>query len=104
MEELLKLLRDGHSRSVELLALELRTSTEDILRRMEFLERAGMIRRVLNTGSGCGGSSCTSGSSCAGSCSGCGGSASGASGKKTCSDCLPDGGFKHMGEMWEVVN
>ena len=48
MEELLNLLRDGHSRSIEMLAAELNTSIDDIIRRIEFLERAGMIRRVLN--------------------------------------------------------
>lgn len=92
MEELLSLLKDGHSRSVEMLAAELNTTTDDILRRMDFLEHAGLIRRVLNTGKGCSAAGCSS-------CSGC----SGANGTAACSSCLPEGGFKHMGEMWEVV-
>ncbi len=90
MEALLDLLKDGTSRSVELLAVELHTTTEDVRRQMEFLERAGYIRRVLNTGADCGN----------GGCAGC--SAHAKSGK-TCSGCLPDGGFAHMGEMWEFV-
>ncbi len=80
MEELLALLRDGHSRSPEMLAAELGTSPEDVRRKMEFLERAGMIRRIK-------------------SCSGC---PSGCSGK-SCAGCLPDGGFQNMGTMWEVL-
>ncbi|MCR5189650.1 MAG: Lrp/AsnC family transcriptional regulator [Treponema sp.] len=95
MEEVLALLKDGHSRSVEMLAAELNTSTDDILRRIEFLEHAGLIRKVLNTGSGQG---CASAS-----CSGCSGCSCGHNKKATCSGCLPDGGFKHMGQMWEVV-
>ena len=79
MEELLNLLRDGHSRSIEMLASELSTTTDEILRRMEFLERAGMIRRVLNIKN-----------DCSHDCS-------------NCKKCLPEGGFKNMGEMWEVV-
>ena len=85
MEELLNLLRDGHSRSIEMLAAELNTSTDDINRRIEFLERAGMIRRVLNIKNNCS-HGCNGGH-----CPGC---------KK---GCLPEGGFKNMGEMWEVV-
>ena len=87
MEELLNLLRDGHSRSIEMLAAELNTNVDDIIRRIEFLERAGMIRRVLNiknsSSKGCS-HDCTS-------CSNCKAHA-----------CLPEGGFKNMGEIWEV--
>ena len=88
MEALLDLLKDGTSRSVEQLAAELHTGSEDVLRRMELLERAGLIRRVLHRGTGCG------------ACTGCGGKP-----KKgaPCAGCLPDGGFANMGEMWEVV-
>ena len=53
MEELLNLLRDGHSRSIEMLAAELNTSTDDINRKIEFLERVGLIRRVLNIKNDC---------------------------------------------------
>ncbi len=31
-------------------------------------------------------------------CSGCG------TGGKACAGCMPEGGFQHMGVMWEVVN
>ena len=91
MEELLNLLRDGHSRSIEMLAAELNTSTEDVIRRIEFLERAGIIRRVLNIKNDCSGG-CPGGHSC-GTCPGC----------KAHAGCMPEGGFKNMGEMWEVV-
>ena len=92
MEELINLLKDGHSRSIEMLAAELNTTTDDIERRIEFLERAGMIRRVLNIKNGCSkGCSASGGHSCA-SCQ-----------AHTCKGCIPEGGFKNMGEMWEVV-
>ncbi len=93
MEELLNLLRDGHSRSIEMLAEELNTSTDDINRRIEFLERAGMIRRVLNIKN-----DCSKGCS-GGHCPGCKAHA----GSSPCKGCLPEGGFKNMGEMWEVI-
>ncbi|MCR5079890.1 MAG: Lrp/AsnC family transcriptional regulator [Treponema sp.] len=79
MEELLNLLRDGHSRSIEMLAAELNITVDDVKRRIEFLERAGVIRRVKNTKS----------------CSGC-------HGCKTHSGCIPENGFKNTGEMWLV--
>ncbi|MCR4632177.1 MAG: Lrp/AsnC family transcriptional regulator [Treponema sp.] len=100
MEELLNLLRDGHSRSIEMLAAELKTSTEDIIRRIEFLERAGIIRRVLNIKNDCSGG-CPGGHSC-GTCPGCR-SHTENSANSPCKGCLPEGGFKNMGEMWEVV-
>ena len=97
MEELLNLLRDGHSRSIEMLAAELNTTTDDIVRRIELLERAGIIRRVLNIkndcSKGCNTFNCSS-------CPGC--KAHG--GTSPCKGCLPEGGFKNMGEMWEVVS
>ena len=93
MEELLSLLRDGHSRSIEMLAAELNTSTDDINRRIEFLERAGLIRRVLNIKN-----DCSHGCS-GGHCPGC----KVHSGSTPCKGCLLEGGFKNMGEMWEIV-
>ncbi len=92
MEELLKLLKDGHARTVDMLAIELDTSVEDIQRRIEYLERMHVIKRVPlspeNGGKGC--SECVA---CAGS------------GKKksSCAGCMPEGGFRSMGEMWEVL-
>ncbi|MCR4741955.1 MAG: Lrp/AsnC family transcriptional regulator [Treponema sp.] len=94
MEELLALLKDGHSRSVEMLAAELNTSVEDIMRRMDFLERAGYIRKVVTNSPGKSCSSCSNCSSCS----------SGHGKKSSCSACMPDGGFKHMGQIWEVVS
>ena len=88
MEELLNLLRDGHSRSIEMLAAELNTNVDDIIRRIEFLERAGMIRRVLNIKNNskkCCSHDCTSCSNCkAHACK---------SGSSHCKSCLPEGGL-----------
>ena len=84
MRELLELLKDGRARSIEMFAAELHTTVEDIRRRIEYLERTGLIHRVSLNSSGCGGS-----------CSGCDG--------KTCAGCMPKDGFQNMGEMWEVV-
>ena len=98
MEELLNLLRDGHSRSIEMLAAELNTNAEDIVRRIEFLEHAGIIRRVINIKNdctrGCGTHGCSS-------CPGC--RAHGKQKASVCASCISDGGFKNMGEMWEIV-
>lgn len=89
MEKLLELLRDGKSRTVEMLALELNTGVEEIKRNIDFLERTGMIRRVAfssgNAGHSCGG------------CTGCG------TGKSACGGCMPPEGFENMGVMWEVM-
>ena len=87
MEELLELLKDGHARTLELLASELKTDTDDIKRKIEYLEKIGAVRRISLLSCG------------AGKCSGCAMS----SGTAPCKGCLPDGGFKNMGEMWEVV-
>lgn len=91
MNELIELLRDGKSRTPEMLADELHTSVEVVMRNIEFLERAGIIKRI--TFSDCQ----SSGHSCEG-CSGCG------TGKKTCKGCMPENGFQNMGIMWEVIN
>ena len=53
MTELLDLLKDGRARSVEELALSLRTNVEDVRRRMEYLEHAGYLRRVGSCGHSC---------------------------------------------------
>ena len=88
MEELLELLKDGQARTKEMLALELNTNVADVDRQLEFLESIGMIKRI--DFSACEGNSCGT----CGSCSGSEGS--------TCKGCLPKGGFKNMGTMWEV--
>ncbi len=90
MNELLALLKDGKSRTPEMLAQELHTTVENVSRDIDFLERAGLIRRISfsdphNLSPSCNG------------CSGCG------TGKKNCAGCMPDGGFQNMGCMWEVV-
>ncbi len=87
MKELLELLKDGHARTIPMLAYELHTDEADILRQIEFLENMGAIKKVWSNEPKCGG------------CSGCSGGS-----KKTCKSCAPDGGFKNMGQMWEVVN
>ncbi|MBR6222351.1 MAG: hypothetical protein IKQ71_02815 [Lachnospiraceae bacterium] len=88
MEELLKLLKDGHARTLEMLADQLGTDTKDVLRQIEYLEHAGLLRSVLCDQVSCNG------------CTGC----STTSGTKACKSCLPEGGFKNMGQMWEVVS
>ena len=85
MKELLNLLKDGKSRSVSMLAAELGMSESQVQRDIEFLEMSGVIRRIEF--------------SACGSCSGC----SGGQGTKTCPGCMPEGGFKNMGVMWEVI-
>ena len=99
MRELIELLKDGHARTIKLLAIELKTSEEDVKRQIEYLTNIGVIKKV-DMSCGCGGS-CggVSGSSGCGGCS----SASGSGSCNSCSSCLPDGGFKNMGEMYEVV-
>ena len=63
---------------------------DDIKRKLEYLEMIGAIKRVSVFS--CDGSHCTE---CA---------VHSHSGKDPCKGCLPDGGFKNMGEMWEVVS
>lgn len=81
------------------MAIELGTSEEDVKRQIEYLTHMGIIKKV-DMSCGCGGS--------------CGGSCKGNSGKEShgkacesscgsCGSCLPEGGFKNMGEMYEVV-
>lgn len=90
MQKLLELLKDGNSRTLEILANELGMTTEDVMRRMEYLERIGVIRRVLKSfeNKECG--------NC-GPCSGCDGCAS------ICKGCIPQNAVLNMGEMWEIV-
>ncbi len=85
MNELIELLKDGRSRSVTMLAAELGKPAWQIERDIDFLEKTGVIRRVVT--------------SACGSCSGC----STDGGSKSCPGCMPDGGFKNMGVMWEIV-
>jgi predicted DNA-binding transcriptional regulator YafY len=86
MQELLELLKDGKSRSITMIATELNKSVDQIERDIEFLERTGVIRRIEF--------------SMCGSCSGC----SSGVGPKTCPGCTPEGGFKNMGVMWEIID
>ena len=88
MEELLELLKDGHARTLELLASELNTDTDDIKRKIEYLEKKGIIKRSFSLSCG------------VGKCSEC----AMHSGSAPCRGCLPEGGFKNMGEMWEVIS
>ncbi len=86
MEELLELLKDGHARTLEILASELKTDTDDIKRKLEYLENIGVIRKISLL-------------SCGAACPEC----AMRSGTAPCKGCVPDGGFKNMGEMWEIV-
>lgn len=86
MQELLTLLKDGKSRSMAMIAAELNMSEAQVQRDIEFLERSGVIRRIEF--------------SMCGNCSGC----SAGEGHKTCPGCMPDGGFKNMGVMWEIID
>ena len=88
MKELLALLKDGNSRTVENLASELGTTPSDIDRRLEYLEHIGMIRRVFFSAE----AKCRSCSGCG--CSGC---------DAVCKGCMPDNVSDNMGEMWEIV-
>lgn len=88
MERLLELLKDGHARTLELLAAELDTDLDDVKRQIEYLENMGLIKRETGRDRGCG--NC---SACSGTCSD----------GQTCKGCLPDGGFKNMGQMWSVA-
>ena len=98
MQQLLTLLSDGRSRTIEMLAAELGTTNEDVLRKIDFLERSGLIRRVATSFPN-GESLFTAGKkpvakpSCSGHCSSCSG----------CTACMPKDGFKNMGVMWEVL-
>ena len=85
MNELLELLKDGNSRTVDILAAELGTTPDDISRQLEYLERIGMIRKV----------SFSVPKTCGGSCSGCNAA--------ECKGCMPKNASVNMGEMWEVV-
>ncbi|MCR5410177.1 MAG: DeoR family transcriptional regulator [Lachnospiraceae bacterium] len=91
MEELIELLKDGKSRTLEMLASDMHTSTDVIRRDLDYLERTGVIKRVRFF------DSCSAGHSCEG-CSGCG------TGGRSCASCMPEGGFRNMGVMWEVVD
>lgn len=109
MEKLLQLLSDGRSRTIEMLADELGTTTSDILRKIDFLERSKIIRRVA-TSYPKGETLLTAGKdknnvpACPGHCTSCSGcSHKGGTGSKVCTACMPEGGFKNMGIMWEVV-
>ncbi len=83
----MELLKDSHARTLPMLAEELDTDITGVFRLIEYLEHIGMIRRVIGDQVSCHGcSGCTSGS-----------------GGKMCGSCLPEGGFKNMGQMWEVV-
>ena len=88
MEELLELLKDGHARTIELLASELHTDTDDIKRKLEYLEMMGIIKKSFAPSCG------------TGKCSEC----PMHYGTVPCKGCLPEGGFKNMGEMWEVIS
>ncbi len=92
MERLLEKLKDGHARTTVALAGELDTTPADIRRKLEYLERNGIVRKVsLNLNCG----SCADGKG--GGCSGYG-----SKGVK-CSSCLPSSDLMNMGEIWEVV-
>lgn len=90
MEKLIELLMDGKSRTIEMLAMELDTSIENVKRDIDFLEQTQVIRRIELGGTQNAGHSCDG-------CTGCG------TGKQACAACMPEGGFRNMGVMWEIV-
>ena len=47
MEELIRLLKDGRSRTLEMLAMDLGTSVEKVKRDIEFLENMGTMWEVI---------------------------------------------------------
>ena len=90
MQDLLELLKDGNSRTLEMMAKDLGTTTGDVIRRMEYLEHIGAIRQVaFMDNSGCG--------SCSG-CTGCSGESQAA-----CRGCVPQNADVNMGKVWEVA-
>ncbi|MCR5284633.1 MAG: hypothetical protein K6D95_03445 [Treponema sp.] len=105
MEQLLQLLTDGRSRTIEMLAAELHTTSDDILRKIDFLERSKIIRRVASSYPE-NETLLTAGKNpvpvCSGHCTSCAGCSHG-KGKSHCTSCMPEGGFKNMGIMWEIV-
>ena len=96
MEDLLALLKDGRARTKELLAIELSTSMEDIERKLEFLENAGVIKRVSFQTKTCDPNHCKTCSAHPAKRDGRGGD--------VCKGCMPEEGFKNMGEAWEIEN
>ncbi|MCR4648371.1 MAG: hypothetical protein K5776_04755 [Lachnospiraceae bacterium] len=88
MQRLLELLKDGKSRTKEMLSEELGITSEQLDRDMDYLERMGVIRRT--------GYAEAQGHDCS-TCGGC------RDGQK-CKSCAPEGGFKNMGLMWEVIS
>ena len=88
MQKLIELLKDGKSRTKEMLSEELGITSEQLDRDMDYLERMGIIRRT--------GYAEAQGHNCA-TCGGC------QDGQK-CKSCAPEGGFKNMGLMWEVIS
>ncbi|MCR5701885.1 MAG: hypothetical protein K6G76_07070 [Lachnospiraceae bacterium] len=88
MKRLLELLNDGNSRTLEMLADELGTTTDDVIRQMEYLECIGAIRKVVKP--------FEKKNPCA-SCSGC------ESGSAACKGCIPQNAAVNMGQMWEVL-
>lgn len=86
MEQLLELLKDGNARTIDLLAIEMNTTVDDVYRQLEYLENMGIIKKVIFNVNGCN------------SCSDCL-----SEGGHTCKGCLPDGGFNNMGQMWEIT-
>ena len=87
MQKLIELLKDGKSRTLEMLAEELNISVDQVKRDLEYLERMGVIRRTgyMNAVEH--------------DCSTCGGCADG----QKCKSCAPEGGFQNMGKRWEVL-
>ena len=92
MQRLLALLKDGHSRTLEMLAAELETSTDDVERQLEYLERIGAIKKVPSLSE-------VKGSGCAG-CAGCN---AGDGSPAACKGCIPQNASDNMGNLWEVV-
>ncbi len=96
MEKLIGLLKDGKSRTINELSSELGISVEKVKRDIEFLERTGAIERIEFS------TACNKGHACNG-CTACEkGTAGCQTGGSACASCMPEGGFKNMGLMWEV--
>ena len=103
MEKLIRLLGDAHARTVEMLAAELDTSVEDVKRKIEYLEHTGLIKKIFFPEKSCTGCRGTEEGLTA-SCGGCPSKGKNTDGSAAvCRGCMPDGGFRNMGEMWEVI-
>ena len=57
MQKLIAILKEGHAKTIPMLAEEMDTTESDVLRQIEYLEHIGRIRRIFAECSSCNGCS-----------------------------------------------